>query len=102
MKKIFKTLVIIYVVLFATSTVLACSCSTNTTGVVTGGACSISELTNLEKYKAEKGKWDFLAKPERNLRPVKPTLEIHKINNENCLFGMCLYRTILEEKAKEQ
>lgn len=94
MKKVFKTLVVLFVMF---CTVPAFACSQKTTGSITGGACSIKELNNLENSKIVKGKTNqFLYGTERNLRPVKPNFE--KINTgSDCIFGMCLYRNLLEE-----
>lgn len=94
MKKIFKTLVIIFAMLFAVPTL---ACTQKMTGVITGGACSISELNNLERSKIKQGKMNSLPYGERYLRPVKIVPVMSKSNNDNCLFGMCLYRNILKE-----
>lgn len=103
MEKIFKALLTICVALCYIAFVNpAHACSQNTidqskSTQITGGACSIKELNNLENNRAVKGKINLPYGLERNLRPVKPNSEMFKSND--CLFGTCLYRTILENKA---
>lgn len=94
MKKIFNSLVILCAVLCA----ISASACTQQNGSITGGACSIKEL-NLEKNKAENSKMRFLPYNERNLRPVKIRIEMSKSTDDECLFGMCLYRQIMEGKG---
>lgn len=89
MKNIFKTLIVFFAVLCAIPT---WSCSQNI-GSMTGGACSIKELNNLEKNKTEKVNF---AK-ERNLRPVRLNPEITKLCDAYCVFGMNLQRILLEK-----
>ena len=80
----------------------ASACSQKTTGgQITGGACSIRELNNLENGNTEKRQAGFQLGSERNLRPIKPGSE--KINtSDDCIFGMCLYRSLLEEATKNK
>lgn len=94
MKKIFNTLVILCAVFYA-APALACS---KDSGNITGGACSIQEL-NLEKNRTENSRIRFLPYNERDLRPVKIKVEIQKSTDDECLFGMCLYRQIIESKG---
>ena len=67
------------------------------TGNMTGGACSIKELQNLEKNKTSQERVYFQVKPERNLRPVKTNPEIRNMPIEGCLFGKCLMKEILDK-----
>lgn len=87
MKKIFKTLVVLFAVLCA---IPVWSCSQQA-GDITGGACSIKELNNLEKSKNEKEKVKLYSKRERNLRPTGLNPEITNICDVYCVFGMNLY-----------
>ncbi|MDD3435725.1 MAG: hypothetical protein PHC64_01080 [Candidatus Gastranaerophilales bacterium] len=89
MKKIFSISVICAVL--ATGQVLACG--QKESGTITGGACSVSELMNLEKNKIVLAKKDTL---ERNLRPVRPQIFMKNAGND-CLFGICPYKNILKE-----
>lgn len=97
MKKIFNTLVVLCVVLFGSAVI---ACTQNSAEVITGGACSIKELKNLEKNTTARKGIKFLPFTERNLRPVKTLPVMEKSNNDECLFGMCLYRRILEIESR--
>jgi len=97
MKKIFEMLVIFATVFYGTAA-LACSqemSGSKTEGMITGGACSISELNNLEKNKSVQKMSPFPI-GERDLRPVK--LSSPKPNDVECLLGLCLYQKVLEGK----
>lgn len=98
MKKIFNTLVVLCAVIYSCQIAFAnesvCACSGNQQKSVTGAACSISELKNLEKMKNEKSDAQYIVRPERDLRPVKNTPEI--TNFENCFLGKCLYKQMLD------
>lgn len=87
MKKIFKMLVVLFAVLCA---IPAWSCSLQT-GNMTGGACSIKELNNLEKSRSTKEKVNLYSKKEKNLRPTRLNPEIMNICDVYCVFGMNLY-----------
>lgn len=106
MKKIFLT----PVVLFAAVLLVNCAtysaeyrdsvwaCSQKTTGDITGGACSIAELNLENKRAGEDGKFfGFHPKGEKDLRPV-PLQSISKKTGERCLFGTCLYKSLLGGK----
>ena len=94
MKKIFQTLVML--------TILACAVPTYGSQVkmcsITGGACSVPDM-NIERSKIatddKYGLKPLEVKQFKDLRPVKVTLEKSKIQDVGCLFGPCLYRTIL-------
>ena len=94
MKKIFITLVIFCAVF---SVLPVCGCSQGNSESMTGGACSVKELNNLEKTGTVKGKIDSKPRMEVDLRPVKNAQEIRKNEVKTCLFGECLYKTILGE-----
>lgn len=93
MKKIFRALVV-FLVAACAMPVFACS---QVTGNMTGGACSIKELQNLEKTKTSQEKVFFQLKPERNLRPVKTNPEIRQMPIKGCLFETCLLKEILDK-----
>jgi len=58
-------------------------------GELTGAACSVNGIKNLEKSKMQmQEKVDFNPKTERNLRPVKSNLEIRNPDEESCIFCM--------------
>ena len=92
MKKFFLVPVVLLVMLCGES-VLACS--QEATGNITGGACSISELNNLEKAKNATEKASLDSKGVKDLRPVKLVPQVPKSNDDSCLFGMCIYKTLL-------
>lgn len=99
MKKIFNTLVIFCVAfctIFCAEQALA-TCPQKETEIVTGAACSIKEL-NLEKNKTAQEKINLSPTKERNLRPVKINSRVQQSDGDNCLLGMCLYRSLLEGK----
>lgn len=105
MEKIFKTLVVLCAAFYSIScTMPVLACSQENVGSTTGSACSIKELNNLEKSRQEKGHGMFSSEPkgvkvERNLRPVNSGLNMTKSGQDsglnNCLFGMCLQKTLL-------
>lgn len=92
MKNIFKMLAIL-LALFCTMPVIA-NC-TKQAGSMTGGACSIKELNNLEKINRKQEKFSLNLKHRRNLRPVKLNPEITTPCNVYCLFNMDLQKDIL-------
>ena len=94
MKKIFTALVVFCAVF---SVLPVCGCSQENAGNITGGACSIKELNNLEKQRSEQGKIGSLSKMKVDLRPVRQNQEIRKNENPNCILGTCLYQTILDK-----
>ncbi len=86
MKKILCTLV----VLFAASCVCAYACSLDQ-GSITGGACSIKNLENLETKSAQPKKENWAKLPDdKDLRPVNIYQGTIKSNDNVCLFGPCL------------
>ena len=98
MKKIFYALVIL---LFVSCAQTASACS-QTEGSITGSACSIKNLYNLEKQSAVQKRAGFLSneeKGEKNLRPINKTPIIQK-SDDDCFFGMCLYRQVIEKLNK--
>lgn len=102
MKKIVNSLVTICAA-FAVLSVLFCTsvyaaCTQNEAEVVTGGACSIKELQNLEKHRTEKSKMNFLPYGQRNLRPVRQQVQVMpKMGDDDCLFGRCLYKSLINK-----
>jgi len=76
------------------------ACSKDAKNLETGGACSISELNNLENGKnlQESGALLKMDKVERNLRPVMidPMAQNSGDMPDGCLFGMCLIKQVLE------
>lgn len=94
MKKIFKTLVILIAVFCAASTPTF-ACAKKASDIVTGSACSIAEINNLEKAKHSQVNDNFKMKNEKNLRPVRLSPEIPKTTGDDCIFGNCLYKSVL-------
>lgn len=102
MKKIFKTLVIFVTVFCAVSILPSVNpfatptfaCAKKADDVITGSACSIAEINNLEKAKHSQEKVDFKLKNERNLRPVRLNPQIPKPMGDDCIFGNCLYKGV--------
>ena len=92
MKKIFKTLVVLFAMFCSGATF---ACSQNPAGSITGGACSISELNNLENAKTVKERLNLSSPVGRDLRPVQKNSQITKLG-ENCTYGLCLYRIFYE------
>lgn len=90
MKKIFITLAVI-VLIFVAAPVLA-ACRTKITGNMTGGACSIDELNNLDKTQMSEKKGGITLNTERDLRPVKIKSKAVPYRYSNCLLKMCLYQ----------
>lgn len=76
------------------------SCVQNEAGVVTGGACSINELQNLEKNRTEKRKMNFLPYGQRDLRPVRQQVQQMPKTDDDCLFGKCLYKTLINSQGR--
>lgn len=93
MKKIISTTSVV-VAVFCAMSVLACS--QKVTELTTGGACSISELENLEKAKTKQENSNLTLGEGRNLRPVRIKSEPTKFDyNSGCLLGNCLYKILL-------
>lgn len=96
MKNVFTTLVIFSVALF---TIYAAtpvySCSKESKEIITGSACTIKELQNLEKAKNPVERLNLEPKGERDLRPVRYTQEITNIKLKECKFGVCLPKSLL-------
>jgi len=97
MKKMFTTLVVFCVAQFALFALPVCGCSQENATDMTGGACSIKELKNLEKMKNQQGQIGSEPKVEVDLRPVRYNAEMKATEDKGCLFGQCLYKTILGE-----
>ena len=103
MKKIFLTPVVLFVAVFIVLCGLSISetsvmaCSQKTTQDITGGACSIAELRNLEDSSADENSKFFGYHPrgEKDLRPVRIKQSDSKRTGDRCLFGMCLYKSLL-------
>ena len=93
MKKIFQTLVVIVAVGCANPSFG--ECGQTKAEIVTGGACSISELRNIEKSKIATDKTGLNPKGERDLRPLRQKDEMNKLFDDDCLFGTCLLKTLL-------
>jgi len=89
MKKMISALVI----LFAVSCAQYASACSQDSGSMTGGACSVKELQNLEKTKTKQESGQNPA--ENELRPVKLSPEKQKSDVGCEVFGLCL-RTRLE------
>lgn len=95
MKKIFKTLVVLFAV-FSSGVAFACSQDMkNQAGGITGGACSIAELNNLENNRTVKERLNLSSSVGRDLRPIQKNSQMTKLG-ENCTYGMCLYRIFYE------
>lgn len=98
MKKISEALLILCIIFccyFCVNRASACS-PNGTEEQITGGACSIKDLNNLESTRASKAK---SMGAERDLRPVKINSQMPKQQSDDCIFGKCLYRQILELKS---
>lgn len=94
MKKMSKALIVICAFIFVLP-VYSCS---QTEGNITGGACSIKELQNLEKSNSSQEKSFFQqSKPERDLRPVRSNPEIRQMPPEGCVFGRCFLKEVLNK-----
>lgn len=101
MSKVIKPLLVLAIVSCIIPAYSYAACSSDMAGVYTGGACSINELNkNLENEKA--GSQVSLTKPQRNLRPVKNLSGMPKSNENSCLFGMCLFRTLIDGVQTEK
>ncbi len=72
-------------------------CKQETTGIITGGACSIKELNKLEENKNIQKRFKSELNGERDLRPVraKSETEIFEVS-DGCLFVPCLYKIIFK------
>lgn len=98
MKKMFKMMIILGCA-FCTIPVFA-TCSSEKAGTVSGAACSIAELKSQEMNRTEKGRTnlgDMESKGEMNLRPVQMNTEVKAAPNGACVFGMCLYKSLLDK-----
>ncbi len=101
MKKIFIPLVLTFAIFcFSCTLTSVYACIQDSAGYITGGACSIKELQNLEKNKSEQNKYQFQKKNGIDFAPNMRPSQIQSIDSFNCLFGMCLYRKILETQSK--
>lgn len=98
MEKMLKTLLVsCFTFCFVFSVNYASACPLGlTNGKMSGGACSIRDLNNLENN-ANGDKANVLSRSQRDLRPVRPKSEMQK--KDDCLFGMCLYKKILDYGA---
>ena len=94
MKKIFLTPVMLLLLIFAEP---ALACSQEKIGEVTGSACSVKELMNLEKQKNANANVNQDSKRERELRPVRLVPQAPTKDSDKCLFGMCLMKSLLEK-----
>lgn len=70
---------IFMLVILSTMQALACPLK----GEETGGACSISDIKNIEKTKMQE---KAVVKEGKNLRPVKTTSEIKNPEQPQCIF----------------
>lgn len=61
-------------------------------GNITGGACSVKELKNLENQRMQE---KVIVKEGKNLRPVKITPEIKNPEQTQCIF--CLQEGLFEK-----
>lgn len=100
MTKILRTLILGCAAFSLFCGVQVWACATDNQSSVTGSACSIRELTDLENKKHEQGM--FSSEPKgvqmnRDLRPVNLNSDRDGIKsiNEDCLFGMCLKKKLL-------
>lgn len=94
MKKMSKALMVICAFIFVLPVY---SCPQNEANI-TGGACSIKELQNLEKSNASQEKGFFQqSKIERDLRPVRSNPEIRQTPPEGCVLGRCLLKEVLDK-----
>lgn len=91
MKMIF-TLITLLIMFF---TMQAFACPLDKSGQITGGACSIKDISKLEKSKKIQEKVNFNIKEEKNLRPVKINSEITKPDERSCIF--CLQEGVLRK-----
>lgn len=103
MKKMFKALLIFCVAFWtvASAAPVFAGCHgfvvQGKGGQITGGACSIKELNNLENTRTVKGKTNIMPDGGRDLRPIKSKSEMSQ-SGGNCLLGICLYQTILRKE----
>lgn len=95
MNKYIKVLAVLLVVL-CSGEVFACG--EKQIESITGGACSILELNKLEKSK-ETMQPPVLSEG-KDLRPVRKTPVINKLDDNECLLGTCLYRIIVEKETR--
>lgn len=96
MKKILTMPTLILLLLF---TSVAFACSQNETGITTGAACSIKDL-NLEKSRTVERRPGFLPYGKKDAGSMRSIQSAPLYDNSECLFGMCLYRTILRNDSK--
>ena len=97
MDKIFDAALAVALAVFMVNTVPVVACSSSTAGV-TGSACSISDINNRIENKANPEKNVKMAKPERNLRPVR-IMGQYIENSEyepSCPIGPCIYRMLFK------
>lgn len=91
MKKILSLLTLVIILISPAY----CNCAKDLEGVVTGGACSISELNEMS---AEKKMKSENVKPFKDLRPLRQDFYLQKINSDTCLFGNCISKQLYNRK----
>lgn len=91
MKKMIKALLVLGAIFFVMPAYAACSVKPSET--MSGAACSIKDLQNLEKTKNVQEKV-LIPEREKDLRPVRLNQETPKLNGDDCLFGNCLQKTL--------
>ena len=91
MEKMIKALLVLGAIFCVVPAYAACS--HNTSETMSGAACSIKELNDLEKNKTVQEKV-LTPEREKDLRPVRLNQETPKINGDDCLFGNCLQKTL--------
>lgn len=97
MKKIFRNFVVASVAVLVVSFAMPvfADCQKKETEIVSGSACSISDLKTLEKNKNMGDEINSMTAKEKDLRPIKLNPKSEDALGDNCLFGMCLYKNIL-------
>lgn len=88
MKMILCTLVSLSII-FSSMQAFACPLDK---GNITGGACSVKDIQNLEKAKMQE---KVTVKEGKNLRPVKITPEVKNPEQTQCIF--CLQEGLFEK-----
>ncbi len=96
MEKVFDVMLAVLLAFLLAKTIPVLACSKGGE-IVTGAACSIQELNSAAENKIFVDNLHSENKTYRNLRPVK-IVEPEKNNygKVDCLFGNCLYKTILK------
>jgi hypothetical protein len=90
---IMKTTLCMMAILLALSCAVPAfaSCSLDN-GKLTGSACSVKDIQNLEKEKMQE---KVIFKGEKNLRPVRINPEIKNPEESQCIF--CLQKALFEK-----